>query len=86
MDVFAAGRVGLWLISLDGEMWPDTVNSQSDQEQFLRSPQEFPLEHLQDDMDDDFVLLLAKMLKKNPQERITVDQLKVRLYYVPNLC
>jgi hypothetical protein len=78
MDVFSGGRVALWLLALDGEMWPINCNYRSDagQEEFLHSVKEFPLDHLEN-ANHHMVKLIQQTIKKNPDVRVKMEGLQV---------
>jgi len=78
MDMFSVGRIMMWMSINDYSMWPD-IPSNSTQQQFLLSEQEFTLTNIDDEATRE---IAQRLIKKKPQDRLTLDALKHTTFIV----
>jgi serine/threonine protein kinase len=76
MDLYSLGRILMWLACVDDNLWPTLVDDCTDAEKetFLISNEEFALSNVEHDATRD---LVQRLLRKCPQERLTLSALKV---------
>jgi serine/threonine protein kinase len=84
MDVFSLGRMVQWMASnMDTSLWPQLADivSEDDKERFLMNEEEFAVE-----MDHvPTKNLVVQMVRKRPQERMTLRRLVASSFFTNNL-
>jgi serine/threonine protein kinase len=86
MDMYALGRILLWLSSDSEHLWPDCSEHASDQDKqaFLQSESEFTItEQLVSHAPTRHVVV--SLLRKNPMERMTLERLRASSFVQMNL-
>jgi hypothetical protein len=80
MDMFSLGRMAMWLVCADKNMWPGLYDtdefsdeSRAAKEELLLSESEFDVSAIADAQIRDKV---AALVKKSPNQRWTLEQLK----------